>query len=743
LSNYRQSLTGDLQVDIPYQAFHPVSDVIKQHILRALEKVARDDHDPRKMAACFELSVCYLGDFGVSVLDTSNTDRGFKWLLEAARQGSMWARSISLRISQTLDFPIPENDAVGDWLFESASSGSRIALESLKLEDTLSYIRAKDAYLTQWLGLEDALSRQVNSKAKDTTGFDPFLVVALDDWERFEAGRHANDLFDINSRNKLGDTLLIHAAKAGRFNMVKHLIESDADGRICNSANENALHFLGSFDEQDMVAAGELLCDAGANMLTKATGYTGESTYERMPVGNGIPALRAIALDQPRVLEFFLRRRRPTGSSLRLMFSTAVLLYNVKILEVLKDHYGDVREFKELYKSKWWRNGKLRNIGEICILGPVSANPLCGFDLPDKFWRFINYGVRHTQCLDETLDFLNQLGFDFCHKRCGQERNALFFAVKEGRRDAARWLMEYDPEFQDYRPHDYKRFGKATAKARGSAPPLVSKDSKHVAERVTRSMSLAYQQEDPMYRALDVVLNYVGDPTGWSRTHQRSTELESDVDESSDSDEAQSETYELYVDDMGEVTIEPCSSGEETEPESDSEDETSPIRPFGKRQAHGIFRDGFTATDDGYITRGILRDGRRKKPRTEQWDRTVVDLRNSSTIRKSPLVDVVIHAIRCGYRGIFQDLLTLWGGHALCKGQGFDLFICTEHRTPIRRGYNDISYMFSGSADKYHVTFRENTPKDCRGFETDGTLNYALLYMTTIARSVHRDIIFA
>jgi hypothetical protein len=660
-------------VSIPYQALHPVSDVIKQHIVRALETVADSHDDPRMAEACFELCVCYLGEFGIPILEESNQEKGMRWLLKAARLGNISGRSVYMRISQALQMPIPEDVPILDWLHESATLGSRLALETLRTFNPTAYSTAVDIWRSKSAFLHGYIENpesQLSTIAIRSTEFAAlFLAASTGSPKMFDAEKERFSVNVINCQDDAGDTLIICASKNGRLSMIKHLADAGADGNICNHANENPLHFIGAFDEEDIPEASRVLYATGASPLTSAVGYTGKLSLDSRPLGKGFPALRAIAFNQPAALEFLLRGDskqldRPSGSYVRAMLSIAVLLYDVQMIQILRKHYGTTRAFQELGAAKFWRNRRLRNIAELCIMGPVSANPNWGYDLPDRFWRYINYGADHTRCLDETFEFLGNSGFDFRQTICESERNALFFAIKEGKRDAARWLMDYDPQQNLEHEHLYEVFGKKNQLGTGKIPPLFTVDTNYIRDSMkwakeTKSQDLNFQA------ATDMVLDY-------------------------------------------------SSSG-------DIEDRSSTsTRALRRRdRVHTVVHQA--------------------RPHPNITDHT----------KKEGMVDAVRRAIRCGHRGIFLDLILQWKGNALQRGKEHSVFICAPGRgnlctaeTTFRdEPMEDLTCYFPGASSRYRVTDAPHAK--CACFEADCTLNYSLLYMTTIVRSVHRDSYFA
>jgi len=86
--------------------------------------------------------------------------------------------------------------------------------------------------------------------------------------------------FDVNARNRYGQTALMLAAHHGRQEMVEILIESGADLNVTAKYNLSAL-MLAVIADHAVIA--QLLARAGADLVLRGSGapaFTGKTAYD-------------------------------------------------------------------------------------------------------------------------------------------------------------------------------------------------------------------------------------------------------------------------------------------------------------------------------------------------------------------------------------------------------------------------------------------------------------------------------
>jgi len=63
------------------------------------------------------------------------------------------------------------------------------------------------------------------------------------------------------------------------------------------------------------------------------------------------------------------------------------------------------------------------------------------FDMSEKFSRILNHGTGYRSSFENYLAFTAKHQPGLLARPCSGSRNALFFAIKEGRRDATHFLV--------------------------------------------------------------------------------------------------------------------------------------------------------------------------------------------------------------------------------------------------------------------------------------------------------------
>ncbi|KAK3897528.1 hypothetical protein C8A05DRAFT_19731, partial [Staphylotrichum tortipilum] len=477
----RERQSGELQrmddfmltsaISIPYYSLHQLSAVFMDHIEDALQRVAESPQDTRRAAAWAELAVCHASritrhsgsEFGGDRWRTSTTTS----LLNAAELGDAWARAVALRVSEALGQLPPERYDVQGWLFDAASKGSSIALESLVGVNRRDATEALRTYRQTFCGnhgrLYDSVEPTpefmvnpgllVNSR-QDTVLHWIASVGNLSILQALAPSLLNNPL--VNARNEQGDTPLLCATRAGHFDLIRMFLDLGADANLANVLFENPLHFLTCLGGPDVPQAARLLVDAGADPSAEATGYSGNTYLDPRPRGRSCPSLRAIFANDAHALDTLItltvhslsvsaaHEAIPLATQ-RILLAWALRLHHPDILEVLERHFGRTRLLNSLGQTYIWNNGRRYSLPELCIIGGVSASPASGFDISEPMFRIINHGRNYIQNLETSLGFLARHEPAIFAQPCGKARNALFFAIREGRADAVRFLASLLP----------------------------------------------------------------------------------------------------------------------------------------------------------------------------------------------------------------------------------------------------------------------------------------------------------
>lgn len=690
-------------------------------VVRALKLVAESRTDTRRAAASIELAICYACDFVECgpLEDRPGLDStALRYLIRAAELGDDWAKAITYRVASAINQPIPKSCPVKSWLFDASIRGSKVALSSLEQLDSQLHTQALRSYRSTLCGNSQAhfsslpsisdlsLGAIINSR-KDTflhwissTGQPQMLTEDT-------ASQIPPDV--INSQNSQGDTPLLCAARAGHHHILMRLIGLGADGKIRNFAGENALHFLGNLDEDQVFLAAQILIIAGAQVDAEAKSYTGNTYLEMRPVGKGCPKLRAVMLDQPHVLRALLqlenqelkRRRHTSASTQRLMIAWALRLRHIQVLKVLEEYFHASPIFTDIHRIRIWCSGRRCSLLELCIWGNASSRESSGFDIPDKFWRYINYGKDQWKHLESSLSFLldRQSDNEIPTRPCRIANDGLFFAITEGNRDAAKILLSTCPlNLQVNFPSD------ATLE--------------EIQSRVLR----------PGRDYIATVSRHVNSLSAWRSAGSEDLQFLDKVNW----DAYGNESVDAYISQRAKhrlpsrtrsLRIRENENQSEWSDEDDLETALDPmVRYYLERRWD---RDRSSSSDD---------EGNHVHPSSNDQPRGVVD--------------AILLAIACGRRGIFVDLITGVGCSTLQTSHSHPCFVfmgkkydAIERKLHTRSQRLDLRGAFPKFAARYLIM----SHKLSKGgyFEFDGNFRCSLLYMTLIARSQHRDIYFA
>jgi ankyrin repeat protein len=115
---------------------------------------------------------------------------------------------------------------------------------------------------------------------------------------------------DANMLNDSGETPLLMACRSGHPNTVRTLVSLGADASICTPRGESALHWLVSFEPEDVEEMGNFLVGSGAS----TTAYTTENiSYSVLKASievdrqaPGTPMIWAVHNNRPDIVEFLL-----------------------------------------------------------------------------------------------------------------------------------------------------------------------------------------------------------------------------------------------------------------------------------------------------------------------------------------------------------------------------------------------------------------------------------------------------
>ncbi|KAF7553496.1 hypothetical protein G7Z17_g3581 [Cylindrodendrum hubeiense] len=692
----RSMLDSTLQLDpshselsIPYAALQHLSPVVMDQVVRALRMVADSPVDSRRAAACMELAICHMCDLGKSnahEFTQRSNKTALDYLLKAAALGASFAQAIAERVSQVLQEDIPDHYPTKDWLYNAATAGSITALESLKHVDSSRHTEALEVFRSTLCGnpencFENVLINMTSDAATIVNGRKDTVIHWLASTGQTERLRSfAPQSHILNSQNHQGDTPLLCATRAGHYAAMEQLLSCGADASVTNAAGENALHFLGSLDEQDVYSAAHMLLAAGAVPDAEATLCTGNTSLQTRPTGAGCPKLRAVLSDQSHVLRALLElcklmERSVTLSEQRTMLAWAVRLHHAEILQVLHECFASSGLFSDLQQIRVWSDGMRQSLPEVCVRGCVSGTETAGFDMPEGFMRLVNHGSNGLHCLERTISFMEMLSPGIMEMDCGGARNALFFAIRE---DSPKKLEELGRRISKIHPGE----GSRTPPYFHTTPTkgMYCREDEQAYQCISKPSSKKQRRRRMMdrYRGMRSPMR---SPVGFHRTDSGSSDESPEDSDSGDDDSIRHST--------------PIRLRNE-------EDERKKLRPPLPATTH--------QPTDHYSISGH--------------------------------VDAIMLAALHGQRAIFYDLISGPGGHTMQTNPLFPCYVYQDRfAVHSLKGCDDFRGYFPRGAWRYPVADVRRKGKGVTEF--DGTLCYPLAYMTAIARSAHRDICLA
>ncbi len=401
---------------------------MKAHIATKLTEICSNDSEPRRPAAAWELAVCYFSGFGVTV----SFENCSHWLLVALKGGIPAARTFfralngAMKIECDLSllsgtYSQPKNGIrVRGTLFENSSSaiGTHVPVIDIDLDED-----------------SDTELLPNSESGEDPTSDDPgnasSPILLPDEALRIiESGTldQLRDYLDhnpdcINSQDSDGNTPLLLAAKRQEKNMVDFLISQDQlDASIPNKSQHTILHFLATLDESTIRDWIPRLVKRKANIYHEA--LPTHSGNEAMMFSAGIRCcslLNAILYGNISLLKSLLEachsrdndtpcRICEAGSRFRRILAISLSIFQADAIEILVAHVKAYRDSHDIDLSRIevWAGHELLPLHKV----PFNSLALAAMDLPESFFRAINYGDKYTDALEGTIRFLLTTGKD-------------------------------------------------------------------------------------------------------------------------------------------------------------------------------------------------------------------------------------------------------------------------------------------------------------------------------------------
>lgn len=385
-------------------------------------------------------------------------------LVRSAKAGFSEHRAILLRIYRAYGQMIPQDleNTAKEWLFEAGSTGSMTALEDMiefgyitELENTKELLKTKfcgigyelfpfdqAAFFAMTMSgdaeCKKYILEEINKAESPSNNLREYhlrlaaaygSVVSID----FLLQHHGAKVNEPNSR---GDTALLFAARSGHKAATLKLLEFGADPRISNYTDDTPLHWLCSYDDEDVLEVAEAFLANGADIGAQANQFPPEDEpldYSETDFVAGTPLHRAICrnkLQQTKVLVSL-------GADVHLTTREDSDMSSIALATYL--HYPDLLEtcltspLVQMDTVLHLRSGK-----------SLLMKALAGGSLHGVFvGRMIRHGQKGESRAIETLKILKTMKIEkHFHDLPGESGcNALQFGVRH-QPVVVQWLLE-------------------------------------------------------------------------------------------------------------------------------------------------------------------------------------------------------------------------------------------------------------------------------------------------------------
>ncbi|KAG5819218.1 hypothetical protein H9Q74_009607 [Fusarium xylarioides] len=263
---------------------------IINNVMREVKRVAQDlkEEQTRRTEAAWQYAMFYLRTVQLHAKSQSTIDESLSLLLQAAKGGHMGARGIVSHLYDSLDNEFPrsrETDLA--WLRDGVCHGSETAKRRLQSLDPDLYTQAIDLLRTRYSGLgletpsqywdqetlsDDELFRETRIRHRigmDANQEQTVLLCATSN--RLELLEKLTDhgFVDVNHVNEWNESPLLWASRAGHRDVVFHLLDCGADPSVANDERTISLHFLSSFDDEDIEVCRRMI-EAGADVEARS-----------------------------------------------------------------------------------------------------------------------------------------------------------------------------------------------------------------------------------------------------------------------------------------------------------------------------------------------------------------------------------------------------------------------------------------------------------------------------------------
>ncbi|KAL6233197.1 hypothetical protein BDW75DRAFT_215712 [Aspergillus navahoensis] len=239
----------------------------------------------------------------------------------------------------------------------------------------------------------------------------------------------------VDQLNDKGETPLLCACRAGQVATVLGLIRLGADAATVAPTGECCLHWLVSFEDEEVEEVGSKLVEAGANMrqcTNQSIAYSDfRATIEVDVQIPGTPLNWAVHHDRPRIVSLLLK----TASDAQICFDR----YTTAPSPLEQAAFYHHVECLELMLETLDQAGVSYSLEPLLRLGAHSA---------DTFSMILRNGARYRERLHRflNLSLRKALGVHFLSGIGGHDTHLLYFAVSEAHDEVVEYLLSDEVE---------------------------------------------------------------------------------------------------------------------------------------------------------------------------------------------------------------------------------------------------------------------------------------------------------
>ncbi|PWY73020.1 ankyrin [Aspergillus heteromorphus CBS 117.55] len=412
---------------------------------------------------CFVLASYYINGYGTNV--NYEAARRLLDLSSVAAYDHVSSRAFAYRIHKSLDPNYVPTAAVIDNLSVMALRGSRPALIDLKelapakydwsqniIRDIMAGVGANFYHQDQMLGgfsyhqwirtfdnpeilvrnlrnMDRIEQYRVNKRGDRIL----HLAASAGRFQAIESLLGAFPSLTIDQRNDRGETPLLCACRAGQLTTVTRLLELGADPAFAAANGETCMHWLVSFNDEDIQTIGEALLEKGAKMR--------EFTRERISYSEfngtidvdfqlpGTPLTWAIHNDRPCIVKLLLEK----SPDKRLCLDWAKGHPGSLSPPTYAAYYHHVECLELLLKA-------LDDAKIVYTMEPVIA---AATHAADTFSMILRNGAKYEERLHQTLNLCLTKSQEivFATGIGGFDMHLLFYAVSEGHEKVVEHLL--------------------------------------------------------------------------------------------------------------------------------------------------------------------------------------------------------------------------------------------------------------------------------------------------------------